>query len=173
MVTGACPQANVPGKQSYEGDDSMKNSTLCYIEEDGKYLMLYRNKKENDPNEGKWIGIGGIFEEKESPVDCLVREVKEETGLTLINWKLRGIVTFISDVYETEYMYIFTSNRFEGEVNYDCSEGTLKWVRIADVPSLPLWEGDRAFLRLMDNDSPFFLMKLIYKGDVLMNKIIE
>ena len=105
----------------------MKFTTLCYIEKNDKYLMLYRNKKENDLNEGKWIGVGGKFEEKESPEECLVREVKEETGLTLTKYKLRCLVTFVSDKWETEHMYVFTASEFEGKLK-ECNEGTLQWI---------------------------------------------
>ena len=139
----------------------MKNTTLCYVEADGKYLMLHRVKKQNDLNEGKWIGIGGKFEEAESPEECLLREVKEETGLTLTSYRLRGIVTFAAQKWETEYMYLYTATGFRGEVK-DCDEGVLQWQEAADIPSLPLWEGDRVFLQLLRQDAPFFSLKLCY-----------
>jgi len=139
----------------------MKNTTLCYIERNGQYLMLHRVKKQNDLNEGKWIGIGGKFEEKESPEECLLREVREETGLTLTSYRLRGIVTFVSARWETEYMYLYTADGFEGQIT-DCSEGVLKWVDISQVTQLSLWEGDKIFLRLLQENAPFFSLKLSY-----------
>ncbi|MCR5650094.1 MAG: 8-oxo-dGTP diphosphatase [Lachnospiraceae bacterium] len=144
----------------------MKNTTLCYIEKDDCYLMLLRNKKENDVNRGKWIGVGGHFEEGESPQDCLLREVKEETGLTLTSFSFRGIVTFIYNENETEYMHLFTSDSFTGSLQ-SCDEGDLKWIRKDDIPNLNLWEGDRLFLpRLISGETGIF-MKLTYKGDRL------
>lgn len=144
----------------------LKNTTLCYIEKDRKCLMLHRIKKENDINRDKWIGIGGKFEENESPEECALREVKEETGLTLTSWRYRGIVTFVSDRYEGEYMHLFTANGFEGEL-IDCDEGVLEWIEHEKVMSLPTWEGDRIFLRLLERDEPFFSLKLCYNGDRL------
>ena len=148
------------------------NTTLCYIEEDGKYLMLHRTKKKNDPNENKWVGIGGKFEEGESPEDCLCREVKEETGLTLSSYRYRGIVTFVSDVYPTEYMHLFTAHAYTGEL-ITCKEGELAWVTKEAVPTLPLWEGDRVFLRLLATDCPFFSLKLTYCGDRLTSAALN
>ncbi|MBQ7566812.1 MAG: 8-oxo-dGTP diphosphatase [Oscillospiraceae bacterium] len=151
----------------------MKNTTLCYIERDGAYLMLHRTKKENDLNEGKWIGVGGKFEEGESPEECLLREVREETGLTLTDYRLRGIVTFVSARWETEYMYLYTAQGFEGTPG-DCDEGVLRWVPKSDVPTLPLWEGDRIFLRLLAEDAPFFSLKLVYdENDVLTAAVLD
>lgn len=150
----------------------MKNTTLCYVEQDGKYLMLLRNKKKQDENAGKWIGVGGKFEEGESPQDCLLREVQEETGLRLTQYRFRGIVTFVSDQYETEYMHLFTAHGFEGEL-IPCDEGELKWVEKEEVLSLPLWEGDREFLRLLREDAPFFSLKLVYQGDKLVSSKLE
>ena len=149
----------------------MKNTTLCYVEQDGKYLMLLRNKKKQDENAGKWIGVGGKFEEGESPQDCLLREVQEETGLRLTQYRFRGIVTFVSDRYETEYMHLFTAHGFEGEL-IPCDEGELKWVEKDKVLSLPLWEGDREFLRLLREDAPFFSLKLVYQGDKLVSSTL-
>lgn len=149
----------------------MKNTTLCYVEQDGKYLMLLRNKKKQDENAGKWIGVGGKFEEGESPQDCLLREVQEETGLHLTQYRFRGIVTFVSDRYETEYMHLFTAHGFEGELTA-CDEGELKWVEKDEVLSLPLWEGDREFLRLLREDAPFFSLKLVYQGDKLVSSTL-
>lgn len=122
----------------------MINTTLCYIEKDNRYLMLHRTKKENDLNEGKWIGVGGKFEKNETPEECLLREVKEETGLTLTKYRLRAVITFISNQWETEYMYLFTANEFTGEVT-ECSEGVLEWVNKEEVMKLNLWQGDRIF----------------------------
>lgn len=150
----------------------MKNTTLCYVEQDGKYLMLLRNKKKQDENAGKWIGVGGKFEEGESPQDCLLREVQEETGLRLTQYRFRGIVTFVSDQYETEYMHLFTAHGFEGE-RIPCDEGELRWVEKDEVFSLPLWEGDREFLRLLREDAPFFSLKLVYQGDKLVSSKLE
>lgn len=147
----------------------MRNTTLCYIEEDGSYLMMLRNKKENDENRGKWIGVGGKFEEGESPEECLIRETREETGLTLTEYRLRGIVTFVSDEWGCEYMYLFTASAYEGKLQPDgaCNEGELRWIPKEKVMDLNMWEGDRAFFRLIFDDSPFFTMKLTYKGDEL------
>ena len=150
----------------------MKNTTLCYIEQNGCYLMLHRVKKHQDPNVGKWIGVGGKFEENESPDECLVREVKEETGLTLTRWHCRGIVTFVSDEWPTEYMHLFTANGFEGRLT-DCSEGELAWIKKAQVPALNLWEGDRIFLELLAREEPFFLLKLSYRGDRLAGAVLN
>ena len=146
----------------------MKFTTLCYIEKNDKYLMLYRNKKENDLNEGKWIGVGGKFEEKESPEECLVREAKEETGLTLTKYKLRCLVTFVSDKWETEHMYVFTASEFEGKLK-ECNEGTLQWIDKDKILELPTWEGDRFFFEKMQKQKEFFTMKVEYKGDKLVN----
>ena len=148
------------------------NTTLCYVEEDGKYLMLHRIKKKNDPNENKWVGIGGKFEEGESPEDCLCREVKEETGLTLSSYRYRGIVTFVSDVYPTEYMHLFTAKAEEAEPS-PCEEGELAWIPKEEVPTLPLWEGDRVFLQLLTADCPFFSLKLTYRGDALVAAVLD
>ena len=142
----------------------MKLTTLCYIENDrDEYLMLHRTKKENDLNHDKWIGVGGKFEEAESPEECLLREVKEETGLTLLDYRLRGVITFVSDEFPCEYMYLFTADRFEGELTA-CDEGELRWIPKEEVLRLNLWEGDRAFLKMLAEDRPFFTMKLNYKG---------
>lgn len=151
----------------------MINSTLCYIEKDGQYLMLHRTKKERDVNAGKWIGVGGKFEDGESPVDCLKREILEETGLKLTSYLLRGIVTFVSDIAETEYMYLFTSDGFEGELDYGCEEGDLKWIPKEKVTELNLWEGDRVFLKMLLEDAPFFMLKLQYEGDRLAGYTVE
>lgn len=148
-------------------------TTLCYMEQDGKYLMLHRIKKEHDINEGKWIGIGGHFEPGESPEECLIREVKEETGLTLTSWKFRGIVTFSSDGSPTEYMCLYTADAFTGELLEDCSEGILQWVPKEEVTNLRLWEGDRVFLDLLTKDAPFFSLKLTYVQDRLVECVLD
>ncbi len=139
----------------------MRLSTLCYIEKDNSYLMLHRIKRENDVNKDKWVGIGGKFEENESPDECLLREVKEEVGLTLNSYKFRGIVTFASEAWETEYMHLFTSDDFDG-IPTDCDEGAPQWVKKTDVKNLPIWEGDKIFFDLLDNNYPFFSLKLEY-----------
>ena len=148
------------------------NTTLCYIERDNQYLMMHRVSKNADANFGKWIGVGGKFKEGESPDECLLREVYEETGLCLESWRQRGIVTFVSDKYETEYMHLFTATAKPGEP-HQCDEGVLQWVDIAQVPSLPLWEGDKVFLKLLCEDAPFFLLKLVYEGDDLVKAVLN
>lgn len=144
-----------------------KNVTLCYLEREDAYLMLHRVKKENDLNHDKWVGIGGKFEDGESPEECMCREALEETGLTLINPTLRGIVTFVSDEWDTEYMFLYTCTEFEGTLT-DCDEGVLEWVPKDKVPDLPIWEGDKIFFRLLDEKAPFFSLKLKYEGDTLV-----
>lgn len=146
----------------------MLNTTLVYVERDGQYLMLHRVKKEQDINRGKWIGVGGKCEEGESPEECAVRETFEETGLTLTDPQYRGVVTFVSDRYEGEYMHLFTADKFTGTLK-ECSEGELVWVEKARVPELPSWEGDRIFLKLIAEPGPFFSLKLVYEGDVLVS----
>ena len=144
-------------------------STVCYIEKDNKYLMLHRTKKKNDVNKDKWIGIGGKFEERESPEECIVREVKEETGLTLKSYKLRCIVTYVSPSWETEYMYAFTSDDFEGELASECNEGDLQWIDKSQIANINIWEGDKIFIEKMQNDDNFFTLKLEYNEDKLVN----
>lgn len=145
-----------------------KYTTLCYPERDGRYLMLHRVKKQNDANEGKWIGIGGHFEDKESPFDCMKREMLEETGLTPTKWRYRGIITFVNTVYETEYMHLFTCTEWSGEM-HSCNEGVLEWIKKDELLALPLWEGDKIFLKLLEQDAPFFSLKLCYAGDKLIS----
>ena len=142
----------------------MWNTTLCYIEREGQYLMLHRVKKENDVNQDKWVGIGGKFEDKESPEECLVREVREETGLTLTDYAYRGLVTFVSDRWETEYMHLFTATAFDGE-GIPCDEGVLEWVPMDEIGTLELWTGDRIFLSLLCEREEFFSLKLQYALD--------
>jgi len=151
----------------------MINTTLCHIEKDGKYLMLHRIKKKNDVNKDKWVGIGGKFIDKESPEQCNFRETLEETGLTLIDSKYRGIVTFVSDKFETEYMHIFTSDNFLGNIK-ECDEGKLEWIDKDKLLSMNIWEGDKIFLRLIDNPyHPFFSLRLEYIGDKLVSAILD
>ena len=151
----------------------MKQTTLCYIEKGGQYLMLHRVKKENDENKDKWIGIGGKFEDRESPEDCVLREVKEETGLTLTEYRYRGLVTFVSDRWETEYMHLFTATGYTGTLRADCDEGELAWIDKKALLELPLWEGDRIFLRLLDQGAPFFSLKLVYEGERLVSSSLN
>ena len=150
----------------------MKNTTLCYIEQDNAYLLLHRVKKQNDENHDKWIGIGGKFEENESPEDCLLREVREETGLRLTRWRYCGLVTFVSDRWEGEYMHLFHADGFEGTLR-ECDEGELQWVKKSDFSALEQWEGDRIFLRLMESGAPFFSLKLCYEGDRLAEAVLN
>ena len=150
----------------------MKLTTLCYIEQDKKYLMLHRTKKVNDQNHDKWIGIGGKFEDDESPDECLLREVREETGLTLVNYEFRGIVTFVSDEWETEYMHLFTATGFEGEL-IECNEGNLEWVDKTAIFELNIWEGDKLFLNRLNGSKAFFSLKLKYRGDMLINSVLK
>lgn len=145
-------------------------TTLCYIEKDDSYLMLHRVKKEQDVNKDKWIGVGGHLEEDESPEECLLREVKEETGLTLLSWKLRGIITFMSDVWQTEYMFLYTATGFSGELK-ECPEGNLEWVRKEEVQNLPIWEGDKIFFDLLDTSTECFSLKLRYEGEKLVEAV--
>ncbi len=151
---------------------SGQNTTLCYIERSGCYLMLHRVRKKNDMNHDKWLGIGGKFEDGESPEDCILRETLEETGLTLTSLQYRGIVTFVSDRDPTEYMHLFWSDGFTGELR-DCDEGTLEWISKEHLLSLPMWEGDRIFLRLLDEHPPFFSLKLRYTGDTLAEAVLN
>lgn len=153
----------------------MFNSTLCYLENArGEYLMLHRVKKKNDVNQDKWIGVGGKFEGDESPDECLLREVREETGVTLTRWRFRGVVTFLTNGgWEGEYMYLFTADGWEGEFVDTCSEGDLEWVAKEAVPDLPVWEGDRIFLRLLAEGRPPFLLTMEYDGDRLIRAVLD
>ena len=151
----------------------MIHSTLCYVTRGEEVLMLHRIKKKNDVNQDKWIGIGGKFLEGETPDECLLREAKEETGLTLTDWRCRGIVTFLTNgPWDGEYMYLFTANGFEGTLT-DCDEGELRWVSRKFLNDLPKWEGDQIFLDLLWQDAPFFLLKLRYEGDHLAEAVLN
>ena len=151
----------------------MKNTTLCYIEHNGSYLMMHRIKKKADVNEGKWIGVGGHCEEGESPDECVIREAREETGLTLHSTHARGLVTFISNKWEMEYMHLFTAQDFEGELVKVCNEGELAWIPKDQISSLPLWEGDKIFLELLTKDIPYFYLKLEYHDDTLLRATLN
>ena len=179
----------------------MFSTTLCYIEYNEHYLMLHRVKKAHDVNEGKWIGVGGKFLEGETPEDCLVREVREETGLTLLSWRFRGIIRFDQTGYETEYMFLYTADSFRtadgmtyGTETADadstadtsremqpaglpvppmCSEGVLKWIPKSEIGTLSLWEGDRIFLRLLAAEVPVFSLQLRYAGDDLIEAVLD
>ncbi len=147
-------------------------TTLCYVEKDDCYLMMHRVKKKQDVNQDKWIGIGGHVEEGESPEECLLREAKEETGLTLTSWKFRGLITFLSVGWGTEYMCLYTADEFTGELS-ECSEGELLWVPKAQIETLNLWEGDKIFLRLLAKGAPFFSLKLVYQEDILVRAVLD
>lgn len=148
-------------------------TTLCYLEQSDSWLMLHRVKKEHDVNKDKWIGVGGHAEDYESPEDCLVREVKEETGLTLTDYRFRGIVTFALKDVETQYMCLYTATGWEGELIKDCREGVLEWVKKEKVNDLNLWAGDRVFFKLLKEDVPFFSLKLAYEGDELKECVLN
>lgn len=146
----------------------MKKTTLCYLEKDDSYLMLYRNKKEKDINKNKWIGVGGHVEKGESIEECLIREVFEETGLLLKQYKLTGKILFhIDDI--TEFSYVYTSSQFEGDLK-ECDEGELKWVKKSEIFTLPMWEADSIFLKMM-LENKYFELTLVYKEDKLLKAI--
>lgn len=152
----------------------MRDTTLCYLENDrGEYLMMHRVKKERDLNRDKWVGVGGKFEGEESPVECLLREVREETGVTLTAFQFRGVVTFRSDAGEGEHMYLFTANRWTGEFSRECAEGALAWVPKEDVCRLPIWAGDAIFFQLLAEGRPPFLLTLEYRGDALVRAELD
>lgn len=164
MQKPACGQA--------ERRKPMRATTLCYLEKDNQYLMLHRIRKKNDPNQDKWIGVGGGIEAGETPEDCLLREVREETGLSLTRYQKRGVIDFISDKWEDEVMHLYTADQWEGEI-IDCNEGVLEWVDRSKVPFLPLWEGDRVFLKLLAQDAPFFRLRLEYRGEALVRAVLD
>ena len=157
-----------------EGENMPKSNltTLCYIEKDGRYLMMHRVKKAHDINKDKWVGIGGHFEADESPEECLLREAREETGLTLTEYKQRGIITFMSDKWQTEYMFLYTASAYEGEIG-ECNEGTLEWIDKEKVYELPLWEGDKIFFRLLEEQRPHFSLKLRYVEEALVEAVLD
>ncbi len=150
----------------------MLNTTLCYLEQGASCLMLHRVKKKNDLNHDKWIGVGGKLEEGESPEDCVLREVREETGLTLTDYRYRGLITFVSDQAPTEYMHLFTASAWQG-TPIPCDEGELAWIRKEKLMALPMWEGDRIFLRLLEEGVPFFSLKLRYHGEHLQEAVLN
>ncbi len=150
----------------------MLNTTLCYVTRGDEVLMLHRVKKQNDINKDKWIGIGGKFEGEESPDECLLREAREETGLTLTSWRCRGVITFLNEGNFGEYMYLFTADGFEGELT-ECNEGELQWVKRDFLDALPKWEGDQIFLDLLWQDAPFFLLKLRYRDNHLLEAVLN
>ena len=159
-----------------DGTKKSNLTTLCYLERDGKYLMMHRVKKAHDINHDKWVGVGGHFEPDESPEECLLREVKEETGVTLTRWRLRGIITFESDAWQTEYMFLYTADRWDGEIagRDACDEGTLAWVEKALVKELPVWEGDKIFFTLLEKENrPVFSLKRRYVGEQLVEKVLD
>lgn len=149
-------------------------TTLCYLEREGCYLMLHRTKKDiaSDDSHNKWIGVGGKFETDESPEECMRREVWEETGLQVSRWRYHGIVTFVSDVAQSDYMHLFSATEWEGEL-HDCDEGELRWIPKNELGRLNLWEGDRVFLALMEQERPFFSLKLTYKGNTLVQAVLD
>lgn len=149
-----------------------KLTTLCYIEKADSYLMLHRVKKDNDVNKDKWIGVGGHMEENESPEECIVREVREETGFTLTNYRLRGIVTFVLEDWGTEYMFLYTADGFEGNM-IECNEGNLEWIKKSEVYDLPVWEGDKIFFRLLEEREEFFSLKLNYREEKLKEVLLD
>ena len=149
-----------------------KMTTFCYLERGDSYLLLHRTKKEHDDNRDKWLGVGGKFEDGESPEDCMLREVREETGLTVTSYRYRGIITFTSDVCPTEYMHLFTADAWVG-TETTCAEGDLAWIRKRDFAALPMWEGDRIFPDLLEREVPFFSLKLVYRGEKLQKAVLN
>ena len=150
----------------------MIQTSLCYIERDGQYLMLHRVKKENDVNRDKWIGVGGKFEEGESPEECMAREVREETGLAVLSYRYRAVITFVAEGYPAEQMHLFTCDGFAGEIKA-CDEGVLEWIDKRRLYDLTMWAGDKIFLDLLETDEPFFSLKLTYRGDLLTSAVLN
>lgn len=151
----------------------LKDTTLCYIEKDGAYLMMHRVKKQNDINKDKYVGIGGKIENGETPFDCAIREIKEETGVSPRRMRYRGVITFVSDLYGTEIMHLFTADGFDGKLKQTCDEGELIWIKKQDVYNLPVWEGDKIFFKLLENGSPFFELTLKYQGEKLIDHTLK
>ena len=151
----------------------MLNTTLCYVTRGNEVLMLHRIKKKNDINKDKWVGVGGKIMDGESPSQAVIREIKEETGVTPLNLEYRGIITFVSDLYGTEYMHLFTARGYLGEIDYDCDEGELVWIDKEKIYDLPIWEGDKIFFRLLEESKRFFKLELIYQGDRLVSSKVE
>ena len=151
----------------------MKQTTLCYIEENEAYLMLHRVKKINDENKDKWVGVGGKLEYGESPFDCVRREAKEEVGVELTGLTYRGIITFVSNEFGTEYMHLFHAKGYSGSIAESCDEGIPKWVKKKDIEDLNIWEGDKIFLKLLDSEGRFFSLKLVYDGNKLISHTLE
>jgi len=148
----------------------MIETTLCYIEQQDSYLLLHRTKKEQDINRDKWIGIGGKLLPGESPLECILREGAEETGLTLLDVEYRGVVDFECDGF-FERMHLFWCPRFTGTLK-ECDEGVLEWVPKSQMGALPQWEGDRIFLELLEQKAPFFHLQLVYQGDKLIKSAL-
>lgn len=151
----------------------MIETTLCYIKNKNAYLLMHRTKKENDVNADKWIGVGGKLKSGESPLECVLREIKEETGVRAKNLTYRAKIYFNNDIYPSEIMHLFTADGYDGEINYDCDEGVLEWVDQKDILSLPLWEGDKIFLERTFNSQEFFTLNLFYSGDKLIDYSFE
>lgn len=172
LIAAKGPLAEKPDVLMRKKRPAPEMTTLCYIEQDGKYLLIHRNRRENDGNYGKWLGIGGHFERGESPEECVLREVREETGLALTEYASRGVVTFVMGDW-VEYMYLFTASAFEGDLRPDCDEGDVQWVDKARLPELPMWPGDRIFLRLLDEGRPFFSLKLIYDDRGVAGAVLD
>lgn len=151
---------------------ALLQTTLCYLEQDGCYLMLHRIKKKKDVNHDKWIGVGGKFEPGETALACALREVREETGLTMQNPQYRGIVDFYCAPWPAERMHLYTCTRFTGTMT-DCNEGALEWVPKEEVQNLPIWPGDKLFFRLLAEEAPFFHLELTYDGDTLTRAVLN
>lgn len=150
----------------------MKLGTLCYIEKENKILMLHRNKKKKDIHKGNWIGLGGKIEAGESPEECIVREVEEESGLKIVEPCLRGIMTFPLFGGEDWYVFLYTAKNFTGEL-ITSPEGDLAWVDKEELLNLRMSQGDRIFLKWLEEDKRFFTAKFIYEGDQLVNHSIK
>lgn len=148
--------------------EGMEETVCCYLIKDNQVLMIYRNKKKRDINHNKWIGLGGHIEEGETPVEAVIRELKEESGLTIINPVKKANIIFNFNGEQYEYMHVFVVKEFKGKLKKNCNEGELAWVNLDELFDLSLWEGDRIFLKPVLNDEPFFEMIMWYQGDKLM-----